>query len=241
MANIATLGASAPTLTVVDGVPTTTSTDVARFFVKQHRDVLRAIENLTTQLPGEPLRNFAQGSYTLPETGDQQHKMYRLTKDGFALLAMGFTGKKALAFKLAYLDAFNQMETALAGERRDPDRRQNTPTETGESIILKLHSIQARNLPDEQRRKIVKQVREMWPALLPGDAPPVSLLSRRWLVYFDDERREVVREIPPDAAVMTPTEFMKRFNDPNFTVSDKELWGFAEATFCRLRDRMEAA
>ncbi|MBN9342042.1 MAG: hypothetical protein ABT02_10600 [Comamonadaceae bacterium SCN 68-20] len=82
--------ASAPIVAAVDGTPTTLSTDVARHFGKPHRDVLRAIETLVEQLPEEALRNFAQGYYTLPETGAQQHKLYRLTRDGFTLLGMGF-------------------------------------------------------------------------------------------------------------------------------------------------------
>lgn len=64
------------------------------------------------------LRNFAEGYYTLPQTGTQQHPYYNLTRDGFFLLAMGFTGKKALQFKLAYIDAFNRMEAQLQEQQR---------------------------------------------------------------------------------------------------------------------------
>lgn len=111
---LALQGAPAPVLAVVDGVATTTSTDVARHFGKQHAHVIRAIELLRAELPAEALSNFGEGYYTLAETGAQQHKLYRLTRDGFTLLAMGFTGKRALAFKLAYIQAFNRMETELA-------------------------------------------------------------------------------------------------------------------------------
>jgi Rha family phage regulatory protein len=102
-----------PSIVLIDGKATTTSTEVARIFGKQHKEVLRAIETLVAQLPADPLRNFAQGVYTLPETGDQQHRMFTLTRDGFTLLAMGFTGKRALQFKLAYIAAFNAMEQQL--------------------------------------------------------------------------------------------------------------------------------
>lgn len=110
---LATLCTLALVLTVVDGKPTTTSLDIAKHFGRPHDEVLRRIRNLLAQLTGEPLRNFAEGSYTLPSTGGQQHRMYRITRDGFTLLAMGFTGKKALQFKLAYIDAFNKMEAEL--------------------------------------------------------------------------------------------------------------------------------
>lgn len=98
---------------VRDGVIYTTSQAVADAFEKQHRDVLRSIDHLIEQEPSLALRNFAQGVYTLPETGQQQHRSYDLTRDGFVLLAMGFTGAKALQFKLAVLAAFNRMEAEL--------------------------------------------------------------------------------------------------------------------------------
>ena len=41
--------------------------------------------------------------------------MYLLTRDAFTLLAMGFTGSRALAFKVAYINAFNRMEQLLTG------------------------------------------------------------------------------------------------------------------------------
>lgn len=113
---LAPLGALAPVLAVVNGTPTTTSADVARHFGKRHDDVLKAIRNLLPQLPDGGVRNFAETPYTDPQNG-QQYPAYRLSRDGFTLLAMGFTGKRALAFKLAYIDAFNRMEAELAKAR----------------------------------------------------------------------------------------------------------------------------
>jgi Rha family phage regulatory protein len=104
---------AAPALKIVNGQPTTTSVDVANFFHQRHANVIRAIENLSANPEVDPLRNFAQGSFTLPETGNQQHRMYTITRKGFVLLAMGFTGKRALAFKISYIDAFDAMESAL--------------------------------------------------------------------------------------------------------------------------------
>ena len=132
-----TVSTTVPVLAVVDGHATTTSREVARVFGKQHRNVLQAIDGLLVQLPADPLRNFQQGVYTLPDTADQQHREFVITRDGFTLLAMGFTGKKALQFKLAYIAAFNQMEaellarttrtanTALDYERMSPAQKQD--------------------------------------------------------------------------------------------------------------------
>ena len=102
-------------LVVIDGRPTTTSLEVARNFGKRHDDVLKAIRNLLMELPSEPARNFAETSIEAdqPNGGTRSTPAYRLTRDGFTLLAMGFTGKKALQFKLAYITEFNRMEAAL--------------------------------------------------------------------------------------------------------------------------------
>lgn len=107
--------ATSPVLTVVDGQATTTSLDIARHFEKRHDDVLRAIRNLLAQLPAERARNFAETLFEVPGPNGavRQEPAYRITRDGFTLLAMGFTGERALAFKLAYLDAFNAMEKQL--------------------------------------------------------------------------------------------------------------------------------
>jgi Rha family phage regulatory protein len=119
MANTATTGTSAvstsvtPDLTVIDGVIYTTSTQIAQHFNKTHRAVLLAIRNIIAMLPSGPLHNFVQGYYTLPETGDQQHALYRLNRYGFSLLAMGFTGKEAFQWKLTFLNTFERMEAEL--------------------------------------------------------------------------------------------------------------------------------
>ena len=92
----------------------TTSKNIADVFEKRHADVLRAIENLLPELPETHQRNFALVDY-LDEKGEKR-PVYNITRDGFTLLAMGFTGKKALSFKLAYIDQFNAMEKALTGQ-----------------------------------------------------------------------------------------------------------------------------
>lgn len=110
-----TLAISSPAITIIDGVPTTLSTDLARHFGKRHDDILRSIRNLLPQLDTDHARNFAEMviEVEIGSGATRKDPAYRLTRDGFTLLAMGFTGKKALAFKLAYIDAFNRMEAAL--------------------------------------------------------------------------------------------------------------------------------
>ena len=101
-----------------DGRVVTTSRDVAALFDKRHDHVLRDIDALIQTAPelvSGPLPNFGEGSYSLPNTGAQRHRQFTLTRDGFTLLAMGFTGAQALKFKLAYIEAFNAMENRLRG------------------------------------------------------------------------------------------------------------------------------
>lgn len=96
----------------------TSSRTVAEKFEKRHADVLRAIANLECN-PEFTQRNFALSSYK-DESG-KENKEYLITKDGFSMLAMGFTGEKAFKFKEAYINAFNAMEQEL---KRIYDERQ---------------------------------------------------------------------------------------------------------------------
>ena len=102
---------------VRDGKAVADSRTVANIFEKNHKDVLESIRNLVEQLPQDFTElNFEPSNYTDP-TG-RSLPMYLLTRDAFTLLAMGFTGPKALKFKLEYIKAFNAMEAALkAGDQ----------------------------------------------------------------------------------------------------------------------------
>lgn len=104
-----------PLLTIVNGHATASSLDIARHFDKLHKNVLRDIKDLVDQLPPERELNFEPTLFEVPGPNGavRQEPAYRITRDGFTLLAMGFTGERALAFKLAYIDAFNAMEKEL--------------------------------------------------------------------------------------------------------------------------------
>lgn len=100
----------APAIQVVRGQAVTSSIDVSEYFHKRHDDVLKRIRNLdcSTEFTA---RNFAASEYT--DTSGRKLPCYLITRDGFAFLAMGFTGKRAAAFKEAYISAFNEMEQTL--------------------------------------------------------------------------------------------------------------------------------
>lgn len=86
------------------------SDQVAANFEKRHDHLLRNIEALKKDVP-----NFGEMFFqsTKSDSYGRRQKIYYLSKDGFSLLAMGFTGRKALQWKLKYIEAFNKMEEAL--------------------------------------------------------------------------------------------------------------------------------
>ncbi|MDE5620334.1 MAG: Rha family transcriptional regulator [Ruminococcus sp.] len=93
-----------------NGKLTVSSLQVAKDFGKQHKHVLEAIENIKAE-NSAVTKMFIESAYKAG-TG-KTYKCYEITRDGFSLLVMGFTGKKALEWKLRYIEAFNLMEQKL--------------------------------------------------------------------------------------------------------------------------------
>lgn len=90
----------------------TSSLQVAETFNKNHRDVLRAVDDLKEGVAQNWADLFYEDTYTHPQN-KQQYRIIYMNRDGFTLLAMGFTGKKAMKFKLKYIEAFNKMESHI--------------------------------------------------------------------------------------------------------------------------------
>ena len=91
--------------------PVVSSRKVAEIFEKEHRRVLQDIRELSC---GDDFRlhNFVQSSYI--NSQDKEQPEYLMTRDGFTLLAMGFTGSKAMQWKIKYIETFNRMEAELS-------------------------------------------------------------------------------------------------------------------------------
>lgn len=106
-----------------NGTVYATSREIALNFEKEHGSIIKLIEGENRkgehleglleqiQSSGNPQDYFIATKYT--DSKNRTYTEYKLTKDGFALLAMGFTGAKALKFKLEYINKFNEMELAL--------------------------------------------------------------------------------------------------------------------------------
>lgn len=102
-----------PIVTIKNNAVVANSRDVAAYFGKHHHHVLRDIDALIEQAPAIA-SNF--GSIEIDVKvgfGTRKDRAFDMTRDGFTLLAMGFTGKKALQFKLRYIEQFNAMEEEL--------------------------------------------------------------------------------------------------------------------------------
>lgn len=89
----------------------TSSNLLAEVFEKEHKNILRDIEELIKNLKGEGLELFEPSEYN--DGMQRKQPMYCMNRDGFTLLAMGFTGEKAFKWKVEYLKAFNKMEKMI--------------------------------------------------------------------------------------------------------------------------------
>jgi Rha family phage regulatory protein len=108
----AALAGDKPRLFLQSGSFVCSSRDVCAHFSKQHKNVLRDIDRILEDLgPDFGRLNFEPSSY-VNEQGKQQ-RSFTLSRDGFTLLAMGFSGSEAIVWKVRYLEAFNAMEAEL--------------------------------------------------------------------------------------------------------------------------------
>ena len=107
----------------------TTSLKVAEVFEKEHKDVLESIRNLVAE--NSAAKFFNETTY---KNRGREYPMYEMDRDGFSLLVMGFTGDKALQWKIKYIEAFNAMEQEL---RRIYTERQQWQIERDKGVIIR--------------------------------------------------------------------------------------------------------
>lgn len=94
----------------VNGEILANSREISERFEKEHKHILRDIKNLIDQ--NWAVKNMFEESEYVSDRG-RKYPEYNMNRDGFSLLVMGFTGKKALEWKLKYINAFNKMEEAI--------------------------------------------------------------------------------------------------------------------------------
>ncbi|TPR56268.1 Rha family transcriptional regulator [Enterococcus sp. OL5] len=134
----------------------TSSLQVAEVFGKKHQHVLRDLLNLK-----EGVQNwtdlFFEDNYVHPQN-KQTYPQIIMNRDGFTLLAMGFTGKSALQFKLKYIEAFNQMEKILKAPIDNTELLLETALKHQRSLVVvneRLDQLETETtINSSQRRKI---------------------------------------------------------------------------------------
>lgn len=144
----------------------TTSLVVAESFGKRHDHVLRDIRNLEKDVP-----NFGEmfSETETPDSYGRSRKTYYINRDGFTLLAMGFTGKEALQFKLKYIEAFNAMEQELKQPKLSTKELLLRATNEHEQRIEKLETkvqkafddapinfVQQKRLEDARKKRVIE-------------------------------------------------------------------------------------
>lgn len=109
----------------------TTSLKIAEKFGKEHAHVLRDIRDL------ECSEKFRESNFGFSSYKSSQGKtlpMYEVTRDGFTILAMGYTGKEAMKFKEDYINVFNTMENEL---KRIYTERQQWQIERDKGVVIR--------------------------------------------------------------------------------------------------------
>lgn len=148
----------------------TSSMNVADTFDKNHRDVLKSIDEIKEGVAQKFADLFFETTYT-HEQNKQQYRMFLMNRDGFTLLAMGFTGTKAMQFKLDYLNAFNEMEDQL----KDQQLQFKIP-QTYKEALLQLvekeeqnEQLQTKNLTLQQQNKELQPKASYYDLVLHSD------------------------------------------------------------------------
>lgn len=183
-------------LSMQNGEPVVSSRQIAENFEKNHRDVLRAVDNLK-----EDVRNFAQMFFesTEPDSYGREQRAYLMNRDGFTLLAMGFTGKAALEWKLKYIAAFNEMEKKLT------EQPQLTRSQLLATALIAAH---------EELEEKDKQIAELTPKGVFADA--VSASSQSILVG------EMAKLLSQNGIQMGQNRLFQWMRENGYLIKDKK-------------------
>ena len=140
---------------VVNGKVVCTSLMVAEKFGKEHKNILQSIQNLECSQCFREL-NFQLSSYTSVQ--GKEFPMVQMTRDGFSILVMGFTGKEAMAWKEAYINAFNLMEAELIKSQKPMTAMQilEAQLEIMREQEAKLLEVQNKQIVQEEKIKNIE-------------------------------------------------------------------------------------
>ncbi len=143
--------------TISNGQVVVSSRQIAENFEKRHDSILRDIDNLLRGIPKIVDTLFIPATYTQTQN-KQTYREYLMTRDGFSLLVMGFTGSKALEWKLKYIEAFNKMEKMLI--EKAPSYQIADPIERAKAWIQE----------QEEKKALEGHIEELKPKALFADS-----------------------------------------------------------------------
>ena len=198
-----TASAVSPLVEFGNGRITTTSQNVAGVFGKRHDNVLRDIEQIKANVPESFLLNFEEMYNEVPVCNGTVRRLpyYRLTRDGLVLLVMGYTGKKALAFKIAYIEAFNAMEAKLKEQAAIDQQATPSTVEDRRALVTLVNTwAQASGLPHST----------LWPQVSGYfNLERISDLPKEWIgdaMAFVQERLDALAAAKSQPELSAPAE-----------------------------------
>ncbi|MEN2260005.1 Rha family transcriptional regulator [Enterococcus faecalis] len=191
----------------------TSSLQVAETFRKQHKHVLEAIDELKQGLAENSADLFYEDIYVHPQN-KQSYRQVIMNRDGFTLLAMGFTGQKALQFKLKYIEAFNQMEKEI--------QQPKLPTSKRELAMLALSANEETN---ERVDNIDKRLVDIEENKLISTEDKATIDSRvRKKVYYLCKEQRLSQEAKSMLFQDLGSSIKRLFNVPNRgRIKDKDF------------------
>lgn len=209
-----------PVIQIINGRAMTSSLDVAKFFKKDHKNVLRRVDKIKQKDPNFYRLNFEPIEHLVPSAlqGTRRYKAYLMSRAGFSLVVLGFTGDAVFGFQIAYVKRFEEMDAMLRG--LDTNKKQ-----------LPLFPVSPLDMPltIEQRNSIA-----LWIAIWAGCAkmgPPRAWqkLHKHFGVKSIEDYRlsqlaEIIQWLQERVSIATATGGLKRFDldlfDPRRLLAD---------------------
>ena len=194
-----------------EGQPLTNSVLVAEKFDKRHCDIIKKIKGLLNDSPQKCGQFFVSSTYT--DSSGKENLMYIMNRDGFTLLAMGFTGQKALQFKLDYIDAFNKMEQTIRSTR-------SLPSSVDTSMLKQLvEATQTMAAQISRMQEELNRQRDMLllpPANVIVEEPRISPRQRKYYTV-----KQMAKELHTDSRLLN--DFLEYMEIQEYD-RDKQRW-----------------
>lgn len=194
-----------------EGQPLTNSVLVAETFAKRHDSVMQKIKNLLNDSPQKCGQFFVSSTYI--DNSGKENPMYIMNRDGFTLLAMGFTGQKALQFKLDYIDAFNKMEQTIRNTRSLPS---SADTAMLKQLVETTQTMAAQICRMQEELNRQRDMLLLPPANVIVEEPRISPRQRKYYTV-----KQMAKELHTDSRLLN--DFLEYVEIQEYN-RDKQRW-----------------